>query len=77
MIFLRSGIFQNGVATIDDKHVATRKHAISGSLYYKYMFFFSIISLAIVDYTFGVVVIGVFCMSYFASRNARMRTYLS
>ena len=39
MVSARSGTFLNYVATIDDKHIATRKPGSSGFVYYKYTFF--------------------------------------
>ena len=39
IVSTRIGTFLNCVAIIDDKHIAIRKRASSGSLYYKYKFF--------------------------------------
>ena len=48
VVSARSGTFLNCVATIDGKHIANRQRDSSGSLYYNFIFFSSIL-LAIVD----------------------------
>ena len=47
--FLKKWNFPNCVADIDGKDIAIRKPNSSGSLYYNYKGFFSIILLTIVD----------------------------
>ena len=76
MVCARSGTFLNYVATIDDKHIATRRHCSSGFIYYKYTFF----QQHLIGYCRLRLHVRVICdlgVFYLASGNARVRTYLS
>ncbi|XP_052238350.1 uncharacterized protein LOC127849644 [Dreissena polymorpha] len=56
--FLENWNFPNCVADIDGKHITIRKPSSSGSVYYNYKGFFSILLLVIVDSDYKFVCCG-------------------
>lgn len=57
--FYKRWQFPNCIGAIDGKHVRLRKPALSGSLFYNYKNFFSVVLLAIVDADYNFIFIDV------------------